>query len=267
MKKVFAVMIAVALVLSLSVTAFAAGPDQNGSAGVSQQQNGGLQPGQMPSGGPQMNGQVPDGNGQPPQMNGQRPGMDNRGADMGPQTPSFVDFDAMVTQGVISQDTCDRIKAWMEEHKPADLPELPDMNSQRPGMDGRGPGMGPQAPGFMDFDAMVTQGVISQDTCDRIKAYMEEHKPADLPELDGQAPDGNGQPPEIDGEAHGGIGQPPEKPDMGGPSGSGEAPADLPEPPEMDGDAPMMGGLLAELLENEIISQSEYDALIEAQAK
>jgi hypothetical protein len=54
---------------------------------------------------------------------------------------------------------------------------------------------------------------------------------------------------------------------MGGPNGSGEAPTDRPEPPEMDGNAPVMGGLLAELLENEIITQSEYDALIAAQAK
>lgn len=220
MKKVFAVMIAVVLVLSLSVTAFADGPNQNGSAGPGQQQNGGFQQGQMPGGAPQMNGQAPDGNSQPPQMNGQAPGMG------GPNGNGEA---------------------------PSDLPELPDMNGQRPGMDGHGPGMGSQAPGFVDFDAMVTQGVITQDTCDRIKAWMEEHKPADLPEMDGQAPDGNGQPPE--------------KPNMGGPNGSGEAPADLPEPPEMDGDAPMMGCLLEELLANEIITQSEYDALIAAQTK
>ena len=234
MKKVFAVLIAVALVLSLSVTAFADGPSQSGNAGPGQQQTGGFQQGQMPGGAPQMNGQTPDGNGQPPQMNGQAPGMG------GPNGSGEA---------------------------PSDLPELHSMNGQMPGMDGRGPGMGPQAPGFMDFDAMVTQGVITQDTCDRIKAYMEEHKPADLPEMNGQAPDGNGQPPEMNGEAPDGMGQPPEKPEMSGPNGSGEAPTDRPEPPEMDGNAPVMGGLLAELLENEIITQSEYDALITAQAK
>ena len=248
MKKVFAVMIAVALVLSLSVTAFADGPNQSGNAGPGQQQKGGFQQGQMPDGAPQMNGQASDGNGQPPQMNGHGPGMG------GPNG---------------------------SDEAPADLPELPDMsgqapsmngqppqmNGQRPGMDNRGPDMGPQTPSFVDFDAMVTQGVISQDTCDRIKAWMEEHKPADLPEIDGQAPDGNGQPPQMNGEDPDGIGQPPEKPDMGGLNGSGEAPADLPEPPEMDGDAPVMGGLLAELLENEIITQSEYDSLITAQTK
>lgn len=220
MKKVFAVLIAVALVLSLSVTAFADGLDPNGSAGPGQQQTGGFQWGQMPGGAPQMNGQAP--------------GMG------GPRGSSKA---------------------------PADLPELPgmngqppQMNGQMPGMEGRGHGMGPQAPGFVDFDAMVTQGVITQDTCDRIKAYMEEHKPADLPEMDGQAPDGNSQPPEMNGEDPDGMGQPPEKPEMSGPKSSGEAPTDRPEPPEM-------GGLLAELLENEIITQSEYDALIAAQAR
>ena len=267
MKKVFAVMIAVALLLSLSVTAFADGPNQNGSAGPGQQQNGGFQQGQMPGGGPQMNGQGPgmgdlNGSGEAPSdlpelpdMSGQAPDRDGQSPQMNGQAPGMGGPNS-------------------SGEAPSDLPELPgmngqapDMNDQRPGMDGRGPGIGPQAPGFVDFDAMVTQGVISQDTCDRIKAYMEEHKPADLPEMDGQDPDGNGQPREMNGEAPDGNDQPPEKPDMGGPNGSGEAPTDLPEPPEMDGDAPVMGGLLTELLENGIITQSEYDALIAAQSK
>lgn len=267
MKKVFAVLIAVALVLCLSVTAFADGPSQSGNAGPGQQQTGGFQQGQMPGGAPPMNDQAPDENGQPPQMDGQAPGMGgpNGSGEAPSDLPELPGMNSQMPQ--MNGQAPGMSGPSGNDEAPSDLPELPSMNGQMPGMDGRGPGMGPQAPGFIDFDAMVTQGVITQDTCDRIKAYMEEHKPADLPEMNGQAPDGNGQPPEMNGEAPDGMGQPPEKPDMGGQNGSGEAPTDRPEPPEMGGDAPVMGGLLAELLENEIITQSEYDALIAAQAK
>ena len=58
----------------------------------------------------------------------------------------------------------------------------------------------------------------------------------------------------------------------------GEAPADLPEPsetegemPEFDGEAPALDGenplaegLLKDLLEAEVITQAEYDALVAA---
>ena len=112
--------------------------------------------------------------------------------------------------------------------KPADLPELPSG----------------EKPVIIDFDAMVTKGVISQETYDKIKTYMEEHKPADLP--DGQ-PTGNI--PEMSGEKPVDGQMPPEKPE-------GEKPADVPE---------MGGGLLADLLKDGIITQTEYDALIAAQ--
>ncbi len=124
--------------------------------------------------------------------------------------------------------------------KPADLPELPS---------GEKPADLPELPSgekpvMIDFDAMVTKGVIPQETCDKIKTYMEEHKPADLP--DGQ-PTGNI--PEMSGEKPVDGQTPPEKPE-------GEQPADVPE---------MGGGLLADLLKDGIISQAEYDALIAAQ--
>ena len=91
---------------------------------------------------------------------------------------------------------------------------------------------------------MVTKGVISQETCNKIKSYMEEHKPADLP--DGQ-PTANI--PEMSGEKPADGQTPPEKPE-------GEKPADAPG---------MGGGLLADLLKDGVITQAEYDALIEAQ--
>lgn len=171
MKKLISVLCVIAVLLSLSVVAFAAEDTQNS------------QKGQAPSDGPHMNGQRPSG------------------------PPDVIDFDDMVSKGVISQETCDKIKAYMEEHKPADLPE----------MDGQGP----------DGEA-----------------------PTDLPEL----PDMNGQPPQMNGQAL-----------------NGDAPAALPELPDMNGEFPEMegvtsakGGLLNDLLNNGIITQAKYDALIEA---
>ena len=171
MKKLISVLCVIAVLLSLSVVAFAAEDTQNS------------QKGQAPSDGPQMNGQRPSG------------------------PPDVIDFDDMVSKSVISQETCDKIKAYMEEHKPADLPE----------MDGQGP----------DGEA-----------------------PTDLPEL----PDMNGQPPQMSGQAL-----------------NGDAPAALPELPDMNGEFPEMegatsakGGLLNDLLNNGIITQAEYVALIEA---
>ena len=44
----------------------------------------------------------------------------------GQQTPKMIDFDAMVASGVISQETRDAIKAYMDEHKPeGEMPAAP----------------------------------------------------------------------------------------------------------------------------------------------
>ena len=80
---------------------------------------------------------------------------------------------------------------------------------------------------MIDFDAMVTSGVISQETRDAIKAYMDEHRPEGAP-AEGQAP--------TDGQ------QPPEKP--------------------ADGQMP---DLLSDLLSAGVITQAEYEALTAAQ--
>ena len=131
----------------------------------------------------------------------------------------------------------------MDGEKPSDLPE---MNGQPPQMNGEKPSGHPD---MIDFDAMVKNGVISQETCDKIKAYMEEHRPSELPEMNGQLPQTDGQVPEMGG-------QPPQT--------DGEKPSDL---PEMNGEHPDNGGLLNDLLSNGIITQAEYDALSEAIAE
>jgi hypothetical protein len=134
-----------------------------------------------------------------------------------------------------------------EGYRPAGQPpQMPSGNQNGNQQNGQPPQKpGSEGPVMIDFDAMVTKGVISQETCDKIKAYMEEHKPADMP---------NNQPstnaPEMTAENPTEDQTPPEKPDGGN---------------SMD-DAPEMGGgLLADLLKDGIITQAEYDALIAAQ--
>ena len=169
--------------------------------------------------------------------------------------------------------------------KPADLPEmndqfqngdkennLPETNGQtrtgknagantqtRAGKKNSGSAMNEnskaeeQPADMIDFDAMLNNGVISQETHDKIVAYMEEHKPADLPEANGQKP---ADLPEMSGE------KPADLPEM-----NGEKPADLPEmnsENQPEGEGTEAGGLLTDLLKDGIITQAEYDALLAA---
>ena len=202
MKKIFALILAIAM-LVMSVSALAEG-NENQNTGTEQTQTvegtqQGAPMGQPPMGG--MNGPM-DGNmqgmrGQPPM--GEKP-------ENAPEKPTG--------------------------EKPADAPEEPEdlsesaaenQNARNGNRRAQGRGFGGmrgqgsqdmKAHVMIDFDAMVTNGVISQETCDKIKAFMEEHKPEDLPEMNGQKP--------------------------------------------------AEGGLLAELLENNVITQEEYDALTAA---
>ena len=75
--------------------------------------------------------------------------------------------------------------------KPADAPEMPS-GEQGQAPQGQAPTSqqptdGQQAPKMIDFDAMVTSGVISQETRDAIQAYMDEHKPeGEMPAAPGE---------------------------------------------------------------------------------
>ncbi len=259
MKKIFAAILAIAM-LVLSVAAIAernnaasgsvpsaqmqGGPRQGrGPMGQSShgRQNGQALRGERPAALPEMNGQTP-GSDKPadlPETNGQVPGSDMPAylPEMNGQAPGS-DMPAGLPEMSGQASGSD---------KPADLPE---MNGQASGSDKPAglPEMSSQAPGRIDFDAMVSKGIISEKTCNQIKAYMEEHKPADLPEMNGGKPAGL---PEADGQAP-----------------LGEAPADLPEmngEEPAEGEAPATGGLLSDLLKDGIITQSEYEALAAAQ--
>ena len=89
---------------------------------------------------------------------------------------------------------------------------------------------------------------------------MDEHKPAEMPEMSDQTPDGEKPEglPDMNGEKPTDGQTPPELPD-------GEKPEGL---PGMNGKAPeaAMDGLLKDLLDAEVITQVEYDALVTARA-
>ena len=75
--------------------------------------------------------------------------------------------------------------------KPAEAPELPSGEQgqapQGQAPTGQQPTDGQQTPKMIDFDAMVTSGIISQETRDAIQAYMDEHKPeGEMPAAPGE---------------------------------------------------------------------------------
>ena len=124
--------------------------------------------------------------------------------------------------------------------------EMPEMNGQAPqfGQNGQMPQMMGRGPedgfGFIDFEDYVTDGTLSQETYEAITQYMEENKP-ELPEemTSGERPEmTEGERPELPGGAENG-----ERPEM------------------KEGEGP---DLLKDLLEAEVITQEEYDALAEA---
>lgn len=229
MKKFFALMLTVAMLLT-AVAAFA----ENGNGSV------GGQPPMMEQGGPQ--GQAPSGGKPQGAPQGQAPSGEKPSD--APEKPT----------GEKPADAPEEPEDLTGE-KPADAPEKPTdgqahADGQTPpekpeGTDGQTPPEKPegvdgqQDPKMIDFDAMVTKGIISQETREKIQAYMEEHKP------EGEAP----QAP-VDGQAPSDGQTPPEKP------ADSQTPADGQQVPEND--------LLTELLNAGVITQTEYDAMIAA---
>lgn len=232
MKKII-VVIMVAAILTMSAVAFA---ERNG------------QPGGMPqqgqSGGPMMGGPGPMQGGRPDngpgQSNGNRPNgqMPNGQGQQSAGRPETSNQSGNEQSSNSFQMPGGEKPANAPEmpsgEKPADAPEMP--NGEKPADAPEMPN--DEKPEMINFDDMVTSSVISQDTCDKIKAYMEAHKPADKPE-NGQMPAGNknGNPPEMNGQM-----------------------------PQMHNEAPERVDLLKELLDAEVITQEEYDALTAAQS-
>ena len=215
MKKIFAVILTIAMLMT-AAAAIAEG--QGGPMGGPQQ-------GQMRQGS-QQGGMGPQGDRgqQPPEKpsgeKGQQP-PEKPSGEQGQQAPQKPDAAPEKPSGEKPADAPEEPEDLTGE-KPADAPEMP--SGEKPA-DGQQPRKADDK--RIDFDAMVTSGVISQETRDKIMAYMNEHKPKGAP-ADGQ--------------------QPPEKP------ADDQAPTDGQQP-----------DLLSDLLNAGVITQAEYDALVAAQ--
>ena len=204
--------------------------------------------GQMPQGGQQQ--QAPTQGGkqndrqQPPMQGGmqgnqQQPPMQG-GNDMQRQDPSQTPVNP------------DQAPEQPSGEKPAEAPEAPTddtqsaddtqsiddaENTEEKAAPAEAPEKPADAPAMIDFDAMAAEGVISQETLESIRTYMEQNRPEGAPAMGGQQP----------GEA-------PEVPE-------GETPADG-EQPEA---APEQPDLLGDLLSAGVITQAEYEAMTAAQ--
>ena len=187
------------LTAAAATTAFAEGPD------ASEETNGA----------PQMEAQQVPGNGQ------QMP-QDNSGW----QAPQMND----------QQAPNDQPPQMNDQQAPNDQP--PQMNGQH-APNGQPPQMNNEKPeggfGRISFEDCVKDGTISQETCDAIKKYMDEHKP----ELQEEAKEG-------------------EKPELSEETASEEKP-EMKEEERPD--------LLKDLLNDGIITQEEYEALSKAQTE
>lgn len=235
MKKFFAMMLTIAMLLT-AVAAFAEGGRQGGP------QMGGPKMGQMQGGNSER--QTP-----PEKPSGRNIADAPEKPDAAPEKPTGEKpADAPAEpEDLTGEKPADMPEKPADDQAPANgqtPPEKPSDNQRT--ADGQTPAEGQQAPTdgqapqgqgpkMIDFDAMVTRGIISQETRDAIKAYMDEHKPADMP-ADGQTP--------------------PEKPADG--QTSPEKPADGQAPEDAE------NGLLNDLLNAGIITQAEYDAMMAA---
>ena len=164
-------MILVAAMLMLAGAAFAEGPGGN-MGGIPPMQGGPQQENQ-----PQMNGPAPsDQQGNQPQMNGQAPNgqmpmnppqMDGNGPEM-----KMIDFDAMAENSVISAETLAKIKAYMEENKPAEMNAQQPMNGmppEKPETDGEKTDADPEGKNGL-LEDLLSAGIITQEEYEALNA-------------------------------------------------------------------------------------------------
>ncbi len=178
MKKILITILTVAMMTS-AVAAIADGGPQGGPMGSPMggqppRMEQGQQPPEKPDAAPEKpTGEKPaDAPEEPEDMTGERPEMPSGEQGQAPTGEKPADAPEMPSGKQGQAPTGE---------KPADAPEMPS-GEQGQAPQGQAPtGQqstdGKQAPQMIDFDAMVTSGVISQETRDAIKAYMDEHKP------------------------------------------------------------------------------------------
>ena len=122
----------------------------------------------------------------------------------------------------------------------------------------------------MDLKALVEQGIINQETADKIEEYLKQNVPSKPDGVTGATPNGNQTPAEgtapaegttptdipTDGQAPAEGTTPPEKPE------GEQAPTAGENPPELPADVTAQeGDLIAKLVEAGILTQEQAEAI------
>ena len=195
MKKILVTILTVAMMTS-AVAAFADGGPKGGPmGGQPPRMEQGQQAPRKPDAAPEKpSGEKPaDAPEEPADLSGRRPEIPSGEQGQAPSGEKPADAPEMPS-GDKQSGTDDTRQAPEKPtgEKPSDKQDQAPTGGQKP-VDGQQPTDGRQAPKMIDFEAMVTGGVITQETRDAIKAYMDEHKPeGEMPSApaEGEAPAG-----------------------------------------------------------------------------
>ena len=197
MKKILAIL----LTFSMLITAMAAFAEDTDSTQV--QTPGMNEPGQFPGGerpddmpeppdgekpddAPELpSGEKPDEAPEKPDgkkpNNGKKPDGGKPSAQKpGDQVPEMLDWDKLVAEGVISEETAAKVRAYMEENKPGDMAEKP--NGEKPADPPEKPdGEDPVNPNLEIVNQLLEAGVLTQEEADAVSVWITENMPMDSP--------------------------------------------------------------------------------------
>ena len=96
------------------------------------------------------------------------------------QAPEMLDWDKLVTEGVISEETAAKVKAYMEENKPEDAAQKQD--SEKPADPPKKPdGKEPVNPNLEIVNQLLEAGVLTQEEADAVSAWITENMPMNPP--------------------------------------------------------------------------------------
>lgn len=104
------------------------------------------------------------------------------------QAPEMPDWDKLVTEGVISEETAAKLKAYMEENMPENMMEKPDGEKpadppQKPEdgkpavQQGKPDGEEPVNPNLEMVNQLLEAGILTQDEADAVSAWITENMP------------------------------------------------------------------------------------------
>jgi len=122
----------------------------------------------------------------PENQNGKKPsgkkpaGGKPSGQKPGDQAPDMLDWDKLVTEGVISEETAAKVKAYMEENKPEDM--AGNQGTEKPADPPTKPdGEEPANPNLEIVNQLLEAGVLTQEEADAVSAWITENMPMNPP--------------------------------------------------------------------------------------